>query len=98
MVQILSVDGSTSADIIDQEAVFMRYLESNPPGLDQVKISTDFVSTEDVSAKRSFQLLNSLTLLVRISMRIDKATRKRCVEKFTHILRNHREGLVLWVM
>ena len=39
---------SIDAAIIDQEAVFVRYLNSNPSGLDQVKISTNFVSIEDV--------------------------------------------------
>ena len=39
------------------------YLDSNPAGPDQVKISANFVSIEDVLAnarKWSFQLLNSL--------------------------------------
>ena len=41
-------DGSTDAAIIDQEAVFARYLDTDPSGLDLVKISTNFVSIEDV--------------------------------------------------
>ena len=41
-------DASTDAAIIDQEAFFARYLDTDPSGLDSVKISTNFVSIEDV--------------------------------------------------
>ena len=43
-------NGSTDAAIIDQEAVFARYLDTDLSGLDLVKISTNFVSIKDVSA------------------------------------------------
>ena len=36
-------DGSTDAAIIDQEALFVRYLNTDPPGRDQVMISTNFL-------------------------------------------------------
>ena len=44
-------DGSTDAAIVDQEAVFVRYLNTYPPGLDQVRISTNFFTIENVSAE-----------------------------------------------
>ena len=52
MVQTISSlgDGSSNTAIIVQEAVLVRYLDINPIGLNQVKISTNFVSIEDGSA------------------------------------------------
>ena len=40
----------TNAAIIDQEAVFARYLDTDPSGLDSVKISTNFVLIKDIQA------------------------------------------------
>ena len=36
-------DGSTDASITEKEAVFVQYLETNPPGQDTVQVVTAFV-------------------------------------------------------
>ena len=67
-------DGSINADDIDQEAIFVRYLDSSPSGLDQVKVSTSFVSIEDkmYRAMREGNLFSCQTAILSM----DKAKEK----------------------
>lgn len=41
-------DGSNDVSITEKEAIFLQYLDTNPPGIDQVQVTTSFLKLADL--------------------------------------------------